>query len=308
MSSSLDNAFSRAFQGHKSNIGDKDTTGATFVPNMAATAIKNAVSQNKAGTSNAATGTMTVNEVKQQTTQRDQDLLNKIKQISTFQNAPVNDRSQVAEEFRILRTNIQTIKLPESKKSIMLTSCHHSEGKTTTAVNLALFMAKNLNKRVLLIDCDLRRPKIAKQLRIKPKVDIVDVIKGADIKEALIYSREQNLTVLLAKRQYSNASEIIEMDSFKDIVEMAHREFDFVIVDTCPVLCAADPNILGRHFGGAVLVIKSRQTQRETINSAAETLEESEIPILGVVLTFIKLILPKQLYRYQYYRGYYYYD
>lgn len=308
-------AFSNAFKGRKDAAPDKSITGPTHVPGRGlGEAMKRAMTKQKSGSAPAqspaastasakiVTGAVTMIE---KMPPRDPDYLNKVKQLMSFKVVPINERSQVAEEFRILRTNIQTLDLP--KKSLLFTSCHHSEGKTTSVLHLALFMAKS-GKRVLLIDADLRRPKIAKLLRVRPRLDFADALKGADLKDTLVYSREQNLTVLMAKRQYSNATELFERPRFLEIIEEAHREFDFVLVDTCPILCAADPCIIGTQLGGCVLVIKTRSTQRESIQSSCEKMESSGIPIRGLLLTHVKLFVPKYLYRYQYYRGYYYYE
>lgn len=301
MPSQVDNAFNQFDPQRRGGTSQLGMTAATMASRSAADAIKKAMFKQKLGMAPGASS-QSIEII------RDPELLNKVKHLQTFKVIPVSERSQVAEEFRILRTNIQSLQFPPNKNSIMFTSCHHSEGKTTSALYLSIFMAKNPDKRILLVDCDLRRPKVAKKLRIRPRVDLVDVVKGADIHEGIIYSREHNLSVMMAKRQYSNATEIFEMPRFQEVMDFAHREYDFVVIDTCPVLCAADPCVIGDYVGGSLLVIRTRKTQRETINSAIETLDEANIEVKGILLNFVKMYVPKKLYRYQYYRGYYYYE
>ncbi|MHC4871159.1 MAG: CpsD/CapB family tyrosine-protein kinase [Planctomycetota bacterium] len=220
--------------------------------------------------------------------------------------SPVEDRSQVAEEYRILRTRLQIIN--PSRNSVMFTSCRHGEGKSSTSMNLSLFLAKKKDKKILLIDLDLRRSRIAKMFNLKPEIDIVDVVRERnDVEEAIIYSKKENLYIMPVKRDYSNATEILESNKMREIIEQAHENFDFVIIDTCPCLSTADPTIIGRMVGGAVMVVRSRQTQRESLEHAVLALQEHGIPTLGLVITFMKYFIPRYFYRYQYYHDTYYY-
>lgn len=218
----------------------------------------------------------------------------------------VEERSQVAEEYRILRTRLQIIN--PIRNSVMFTSCRHGEGKSSTSMNLSLFLAKKKDSKILLIDLDLRRSRIAKLFNLKAEVDLVDVARGRNsIEEAIIYSKKDNLYVMPVRRDYSNATEILESESMKDIIEQVHENFDFIIIDTCPCLSTADPTIIGRMVGGAVMVVRSRQTQRESLEHAILALQEHNIPTLGLVLTFMKYFIPRYFYRYQYYHDTYYY-
>lgn len=218
----------------------------------------------------------------------------------------VEERSQVAEEYRILRTRLQIIS--PSRNSVMFTSCRHGEGKSSTSMNLSLFMAKRKDKKILLIDMDLRRSRIGKLFNYKPDIDVVDVVRGRnELEEAIVYSKKDNLYLMPLKRDYSNATEILESAVMKEIMERLHENFDFIIVDTCPCLSTADPMIVGKMTGGAVMVVRSRQTQRESLEHAIVGLQEHDIPTLGLVLTFMKYFIPRYFYRYQYYHDTYYY-
>lgn len=221
----------------------------------------------------------------------------------------VNERSQIAEEFRILRARLAQYKFPPKKPSIMLTSCHHGEGKTSTGLNLSLFLAKSPKKKILLIDCDLRRPRVDFQLGIKTEYDIADVITGkVTLEQAIVYSQEHNLYALTAKKDYANASELLESEEMRNMIDRVHRLFDFVVFDTCPILSTADPTIIGPKVGGVLLIIQTRKTQRESIYHASDLLKDAGANLLGAVLTYVKFDMPKYFYRYQYYHSYYYYN
>ena len=104
--------------------------------------------------------------------------LSRIRQAKRFAHHPIDSRSQIAEEYRLLRTRIQAMKL--SPASILLTSCHHNEGKTSTALNLAMCMGRHRGSKILLVDFDLRRPRLHKMLGLaKQDHDVVSVLRSA---------------------------------------------------------------------------------------------------------------------------------
>jgi capsular exopolysaccharide synthesis family protein len=223
-----------------------------------------------------------------------------------FEYNKIDNRSQVSEEYRILRTRLEIVN--PKRNSIMLTSCRHGEGKSSTSMNLSLYTAKRKNQKVLLIDLDLRRPKLAKLFRIKQDPDFVDHVRGkCELEETIRYSEEDNLYLMVTRREYSNATEILESSVMQEMIERLHATFDFIVVDTCPCLSTADPMVIGKRFGGALMVVRTRQTQRESLEHAVLALKEHNIPTLGIVLTFMKYFIPKYFYRYQYYHDSYYY-
>lgn len=232
--------------------------------------------------------------------------LSKIPVMKRFGHDPVDSRSQVAEEYRILRTRLQSLDL--DRPSMLLTSCHHDEGKSSTALNLSLSMAKRRSRKILLVDMDLRRPRIDKMLGLpRMEYDIVSVLRGyCEPEEAMVYSEEEHLYVLPACRQYSNGTDFLETADARNLIERLHATFDFVVIDSCPCLSTSDPAIIGPYVGGVAMVIRCLRTQRESITHAINSLEEVGVPVVGVILTYLKYFLPRYLYRYQYYHGQYY--
>lgn len=234
--------------------------------------------------------------------------LSRIRHVPRLAPPLIDSRSQIAEEYRILRTRLQALQL--EKPSILLTSCHHREGKTSTALNLALSLAGHPERKILLAGLDLRRPSLSKILNLsKREHDVVSAVRGqCTVEEAICYSEADNLYVLPARREYANGSDYLETAAFRDLLERLHASFDLVIIDSCPCLSTSDAAILGPLVGGVVMVVKCLQTQRESIQYAIDGLQEVGSTMVGVVLTFVKYFLPRYLYRYQYYAGHYYAD
>ncbi len=234
--------------------------------------------------------------------------LSRIPTVPRFAHHPVDPRSQIAEEYRILRTRLQSLELP--KPSVLLTSCHHNEGKTSTALNLALMMARRRGRKILLVDMDLRRPRLRRMLGLPlAEADVVSVLRGqCEPEAALIYSEEDNLYFLGAKREYASGTDYLEEQTTRNLIERLHASFDFVVIDSCPCLSTSDPSILGPYLGGAIMVIRSLRTQRESILHAITGLQEVGVSVIGIVMTFMRYLLPRYLYRYQYYQGYYAYQ
>lgn len=232
--------------------------------------------------------------------------LSRVMTVQRYAHHPIDSRSQIAEEYRILRTRLLAMEL--EKPSILLTSCHHNEGKTRTALHLALSLARRASRKILLVDFDLRRPRLHRLLGLpKREHDIASALRGRCAPEdAMIYSEEDNLYVMAAKREYSNGTEYLETRMARELIDRMHASFDLVVMDICPSLSTCDPAIVGPHVGGAFMVVRCLQTQRESVNHAINSLREVGVPIVGVVLTFMKYFIPRYLYRYQYYHGQYY--
>jgi capsular exopolysaccharide synthesis family protein len=231
--------------------------------------------------------------------------LSRVQRLARLAYAPIDPNSQVAEEYRILRTRMQALAI--DTPSVLLTSCHHAEGKTHTAMHLALAMARRRGSRILLLDLDLRRPRLHRMMGLpRRETDIVSVLRGkCDPEEAMLYSGEDNLYVLCARREYSSGTDYLDTAQTEALFARFHQTFDFVLVDSSPCLSTSDPGILGQFVGGMVLVVRCQETQRESIQHAISTMRELGVETVGVILTHMRFFLPHYLYRYHYYKGYY---
>ncbi len=239
------------------------------------------------------------------------DLWEKIRHVDKFYFDPemeIAGGTQLAEKIRELRTNILTLKASKGTKSILLSSCHHGEGKSSASINLAKYMSKNEEYRTLLVDCDLRRPSVKKFLNWEVECGLDDVLNGkASLDEAILYSEQDNLSVLFTRCGHLNGAEMLERPMTSEIVRQLNENFDFIIYDCSPVLSTTDPTILGKLIDGVVMIVKTGVTQRESVEHAINLFGQARVSILGIVLTHLKFYLPRYLVRYNYYQDRYAY-
>lgn len=209
-------------------------------------------------------------------------------------------KSAVAEQFRTLRTNIQAINSKYPIKTITITSSIHNEGKTITAINLAISMAHDLNKKsILLVDGDLRRAKISKYLGLNSEVGLSDLIaNGSNVDEALLNIGIDNLTILPAGKIPHNPAELLGSVKFKNLITALKTKYDYIIFDTPPVITVTDAGILGAQTDGVVMVIKANRTQKGVIEHSEGLLKQAQAKLLGYILTNVQYHIPAYIYRY----------
>lgn len=195
--------------------------------------------------------------------------------------------SPVAESFRALRTNLQFVEVDGRRRSFAITSSLPNEGKSTTAMNLALTLS-DAGETVALVDADLRRPKVASYMGLEGGVGLTDVlINRSDLADAVQEWGNGGLYVLPAGQVPPNPSELLGSNAMRELVTALEREFDWVIFDTPPLLPVTDAVVLAQHLTGAVVAVKSGQTTRHQLESAIGALENVETPVAGVVLTMV---------------------
>lgn len=208
--------------------------------------------------------------------------------------------SPVAEQYRTLRTNIQSIKSEKPIKTFVITSSTHSEGKTITAINLAISMAHDLNKKkILLVDADMRRAKISKYLGFTSEMGLSDLISnGSNIDEALIDIGIDNLTILPAGKIPHNPAEILGSVKARNLISAFRTKYDYVIFDTPPVIPVTDAGLLGAQADGVIMVIEAGRTQKGVVTHSEGILKQAQAKILGYILTNIQYHIPGYIYRY----------
>ncbi|KPU27358.1 capsular biosynthesis protein [Caloranaerobacter sp. TR13] len=217
-----------------------------------------------------------------------------------------NPKSPVAEAFRTLRTNIQFSNVDKELKSILITSPGPGEGKSTTIVNLAVTMAQN-DKRVLLIDCDLRKPRIHKNFGISNSKGLTTILsENIDYKEILhSIGIGLQLDVLTSGPIPPNPSELLGTKKMKAFLEKVEADYDIVLIDSPPVGMVTDAAVLSTITDGVILVCAAGQSIIEGAKNAKALLQKVKANILGVVLTKVP-IGDGKYYKYHYYS--YYYD
>lgn len=196
-------------------------------------------------------------------------------------------RSPRAESFRTLRTNLSFLDLGERDRSFVITSSVESEGKSTTSANLAISLADS-GARVLLVDADLRRPKVAEYMGLEGAAGLTDALIGrANISDVIQPWGRSKLYVLPAGRIPPNPSELLGSSAMAKLISAFNREFDFVIFDAPPLLPVTDAAVLSKSVGGAIVVVAAGRTHKNQLGGAVSALENVGAPVSGVVLTML---------------------
>jgi receptor protein-tyrosine kinase len=208
--------------------------------------------------------------------------------------------SLIGEQYKIARTNIQSLRTKKDYKTFLITSSINGEGKTVTSINLAMTMAHDLNtKSVLLIDADMRKSKVAKYLGISQSPGLSEILKGEAQEDSAFVSLDvENLTVLPAGRMPRNPSELLGSKAMANLLASLKTRFDYIFIDAPPIMPLADPCILGAMVDGVILVIQAGRTQRSIIAHAENRLSQAQATTIGYIMTNVEYHLPQYLYRY----------
>ncbi|TFC24401.1 polysaccharide biosynthesis tyrosine autokinase [Cryobacterium sp. TMT1-3] len=199
----------------------------------------------------------------------------------------VDPRSPRAESFRTLRTNLQFLDVGRVERSFVITSSIESEGKSTTGANLAIALA-DAGSRVLLVDADLRRPKVADYMDIEGAVGLTDVLIGrADLADVIQPWGKGQLFVLPAGHVPPNPSELLGSTRMTQLIVEFNRAFDVVLFDAPPLLPVTDAAVLAKNVGGALVVVAAGRTHKNQLTGAIAALGNVGAPISGLVLTML---------------------
>ena len=186
------------------------------------------------------------------------------------------------EAYRYLRTSVRVFGLNSELRSIIVTSAVGEEGKTTTAANLARAMAE-AGDRVVLVDCDLRRPSVHKQFGLGNSQGLSSVLVGDASLDDITHFAGPNLAVVTAGPPVQNPTEVLGSDQFAAVLDAIVAQADFTILDSPPVLPVADALIAGQLVDGAIAVSRIGVVRRRAVRELIDRLEEAEIPLLGLV-------------------------
>jgi receptor protein-tyrosine kinase len=194
-----------------------------------------------------------------------------------------NDNSAIAEAFRKLRTNLQFLAVDNPPRLIVITSSMPNEGKSTTALNAALALAEG-GSNVALVDGDLRRPRLATYLGLVETVGFSTVLAGqTSLDEALQKTRFPRLTVLTSGAVPPNPSELLGSVAAQKTMSELRSRFDYVIVDSCPLLAVTDAAILAADADGVLLVARFGHVKRDQLAQAVRHLRGVGAPLLGTL-------------------------
>ncbi|MEH7125729.1 CpsD/CapB family tyrosine-protein kinase [Bacillus sp. JJ1773] len=209
-----------------------------------------------------------------------------------------NSKSPISEQYRTIRTNIEYSNIDRENRVIVITSSTAGEGKTITSANLAVVFAQQ-GKKVLLIDADFRKPMVHNVFKKKNLIGLTSVlIKKTPLSEAIKDTKIRNLYVLTSGPITPNPSELLSSKSMSDLLTAIRKEFDFIIIDTPPILPVTDAQILANQCDGVILVINCGKTKIEHAEKAKTLLLNVKARLLGAVFNNTK----------DKYNDYYYYD
>jgi capsular exopolysaccharide synthesis family protein len=215
--------------------------------------------------------------------------------------------SPVGEQYKIIRTNIRSLKVGGDYKTFLITSSMNGEGKTVTAVNLAMTMAHDLNnKSILLIDADMRKGKVARYLGLNNNPGLAEILKGEIEPEGTFISPNiDNLTVIPCGKTPKNPAELLSSKKMASTLALLKTKFDYIFVDSPPVMPLTDPCILGSVCDATILVVQAGRTQRDTVKTVENRLIQAHAKVKGYIITNVEYHLPHYLYRYAHEYGVY---
>jgi tyrosine-protein kinase len=194
-------------------------------------------------------------------------------------------RSPVAEAYRVLRTNLRFSGIENPSGALLVTSAGPGEGKTTTAGNLAVAMAQS-GRKVVLVDTDLRRPFVHNLFGLSNDAGLSNLFldDAATIDAVMQPTSVEGLRVITSGHLPPNPAEVLDSKRMTEVIEALRARSDMVIFDSPPVLAVADASILGSRCSGAILVVDTGRSRTEAVRRGADTLRQTNVKLLGVVL------------------------
>lgn len=218
--------------------------------------------------------------------------------------------SYAAEQYRVLYTRIRDWGEATQQKVFAMTSALQGEGKTVTALNLAVVMAKDFGKRTLVLEGDFRRPSIPRYLKVKLEEGLVDILSNKNdiqasilhVANSLVPFADDNLSILPAVRKPVNFSSILSSQRMRDLFEMLKERYDYIILDAPPILPLSDMNIFEQVVDGIVMVVRSESTPQSALIKAIQMLSSDKM--IGIVLNDMRQSLStyaRNSYEYQAY-------
>lgn len=193
-------------------------------------------------------------------------------------------KSPISEQYRTIRTNIQFSLVDQQLRSVMVTSSGPSEGKSTTASNMAVVFSQQ-GKKVLFVDADLRKPTAHYTFQQENFKGLTTVLtKQSELFETIKATRIANLDILTSGPIPPNPAELLSSRAMEELLAAAFKEYDMVVFDTPPVLAVTDAQVLANQCDGTILVVASGSTDKDSAVKAKELLEAAKAKLLGVVL------------------------
>ena len=192
-------------------------------------------------------------------------------------------KSVAAEAYRSLRTNIQYSSFDNKYQTLVVTSANPGEGKTTVAGNLALALAQGESK-VLLVDCDMRRPSIHKTFKISNTYGISDLLVGNKKLESVANKYNDNLSIVPVGKIPPNPAEMLASKAMTAFLEEMKNYFDYIVLDTPPLQAVTDAQVLSTKVDGSLIVVRAGVTKKDAVHNAVSIIKKVKGNIIGTVL------------------------
>lgn len=192
-------------------------------------------------------------------------------------------KSLSSEAYRSLRTSLQYSSVDRELQTIVITSSVPGEGKSMISSNLAFSMSE-MNKKVLLMDADLRKPTIHKKLNLSNQIGLTDGIVHKLPLTEVIQKVNDYLHVMTAGKSAPNPAEIVGSEAMTHVLNQLKEEYDYIIIDTPPVLSVTDPQLLAIKADGTVLVVREGSVKHKLVLAAYKELEKVQANVVGTVL------------------------
>lgn len=212
--------------------------------------------------------------------------------------------SLASEQFRSIRTALTAIR-ERTLRSLVLTSASRGEGKTTVTANLGVVLAGDLDQRVLLIDGDLRKPRLGQMFGVPPRPGLTDVLMGnightlSELEQDVIRPTDMDrLDVLPCGTMTSNPTELLGSRQMQLLIEKLTERYTRILIDSPPIVAVTDASVIGALADGTLLVIQAGETRREVITRALSLLSAARNNVIGCILNGIEYHIPNYIYRY----------
>jgi capsular exopolysaccharide synthesis family protein len=209
-------------------------------------------------------------------------------------------KSLISEQYKILTTNILALNKNKPPRVISVTSSIANEGKSVTALNLAITMSQAMHKpRILLIDADMRKGKMVKYLGVGAHKGLSEYLSGkAEINDIIFNIDIEHLSFISSGEIPSHPAELLASARMKTLLNELRTQFEFIIIDTPPVIPVTDAVLISAQVDGVVMVISAGETQRGMVRRATELLNQGHGEVIGHVLTGVEYFVPEYIYRY----------
>lgn len=217
-----------------------------------------------------------------------------------YHNVVIEDPMSIeAEAYRKLELNVKMKGIDNPYQVIQCTSPTPRDGKTTTSINLAAVYAEK-GKKVIIVDFDLRRPKIHRAFHKVNDRGLYDYVTDNVDYHELIKKDESGIDLILTGKHLSYPHIFLESKKAQGLIDALRKEYDYIIIDTPPILSVTDPLIVAKYVDGVIFVVAYNQTKKDDAKTALEQLRLNKADIIGGVLADVDMRKHKYYYNYQY--------